>query len=135
MNYATFDANVAFTWLSESKIEFSVNAGYMINTENLETHYLSGNQIHADWTLAYHVNQRLALGAVGYAVAQTTPDSGKGATLGGFYSSGVGIGPAATYMFPVGGKDVAVTAKWLHGLGGGHSFVGDSIYTSFSMKF
>ena len=135
MNYASFDGNVAFTWLSKKRFELSVNAGYMINAENATTKYLSGNQLHVDWTAAYHVNERLALGAVGYLVAQTTPDSGPGATMGSFYSSGTGIGPAATYAIPVGGKDVMLIAKWLHGLGATHSFLGDTVYASFAVKF
>ena len=135
MNYATFDGNVAFTWLSKSKVELSVNSGYMINTENMTTKYLSGNQIHADWTLAYHVNERFALGVVGYMFAQTTPDSGKGATLGGFYSSGTGIGPIASYTIPLVGNNVMLLAKWLHGLGATHSFLGDTVYASFAIKF
>ncbi|QLA17229.1 SphA family protein [Desulfolutivibrio sulfoxidireducens] len=135
MNYLTFDGNVAFTWLSKSGFELSVNAGYMVNTENMTTGYLSGNQIHADWTLACHVNDRFALGAVGYLLAQTTPDSGEGATMGGFASSGTGIGPIVTYTLPVAGKDVMLVAKWLHGLGATNSFLGDSIYGSFAMTF
>jgi hypothetical protein len=135
MNYASFDGNVAFTWLGKSNIEVSVNAGYMINGENQATDYLTGNQIHADWTLAYHFNQRLALGAVGYLFAQTTPDSGSGAKLGSYLSSGTGIGPAVTYTVPVAGKDVMLIAKWLHGLGASNSPLGDTVYASFAVKF
>lgn len=135
MNYASFDGNVAFTWLSKSKVEFSVNAGYMINTENQTTSYLTGNQIHADWTLAYHFNERLALGAVGYLFAQTTPDSGSGAKMGSYLSSGTGIGPAVTYTVPVGGKELMLVTKWLHGLGASNSPIGDTVYASFAIKF
>ncbi|WP_428563986.1 MAG: SphA family protein [Solidesulfovibrio sp. DCME] len=135
MNYTTFDGNVAFTWLGKAGFELSVNAGYMINTENITTKYVSGNQLHVDWTAAYHVNERLALGAVGYLLAQTTPDTGSGANLGSFYSSGTGIGPAVTYTVPVAGKDVMLIAKWLHGIGASHSFLGDSVFASFALKF
>lgn len=135
MNYTTFDGNVAFTWLGKAGFEVSVNAGYMINTENITTKYTSGNQLHVDWTAAYHVNQRLALGAVGYLLTQTTPDTGSGANLGSFYSSGTGIGPAVTYTVPVAGKDVMLIAKWLHGIGSTHSFLGDSVFASFALKF
>jgi len=135
MNYFTFDGNVAFTWLHQKQYELSLDAGYMINTENMATHYLSGNQIHLDWTLAYHVNERLALGAVGYFFAQTTPDTGKGAILGGFYSSGTGIGPAITYTVPVASKPLTFVAKWLHGLGASHSFLGETVYGSLIMSF
>ncbi|UJX42434.1 transporter [Desulfovibrio sp. JY] len=135
MNFATFDGNVAFTWLHKGKYEISLNAGYMINTENPSTHYLSGNQLHVDWTAAYHFTPRFGLGAVGYLLAQTTPDSGTGAKMGSFESSGSGIGPAATYTVPIGGKDLMLMAKWIHDLGASHSFLGDTIYGSFAIKF
>ncbi|MEF3697256.1 SphA family protein [Desulfolutivibrio sp.] len=135
MNYFTFDGNVAFTWLHEKQYELSFNTGYMINTGNLATHYLSGNQIHVDWTLAYHVNEALAFGAVGYLFTQTTPDSGPGATLGGFFSSGAGIGPAVTYTAPLGSKNFTFETKWLHGLGATNSFLGETFYGSLIVAF
>ncbi|EFL50747.1 conserved hypothetical protein [Solidesulfovibrio fructosivorans JJ]] len=135
MNYVTFDGNLAFTWLAKKRYELSFNAGYMINTENPATHYLSGNQFHLDWTLAYHVNERLAFGAVGYVLAQTTPDTGTGATMGGFYSSGTGLGPAVTATLPIGGKDFTFVAKWLHGLCAEHSFRGETVYGSLLLSF
>jgi hypothetical protein len=135
MNYVTFDGNVAFTWLHQKHYELSFDAGYMINTENPATHYLSGNQIHLDWTLACHLNERLALGAVGHFFAQTTPDTGQGAILGGFYSSGAGIGPALTYTVPVASQPLTFVAKWLHGLGANNSFLGETVYGSLIVSF
>jgi len=135
MNYFSFDGNVAFTWLSKSNLELSVNAGYMINTENPATHYLSGNLLHVDWTAAYHFSPRFALGATGYLLTQTTPDTGSGAKLGSFEASGTGIGPVATYAIPVGGKDLLFIAKWIHDLGARHSFLMNTLYASFAIKF
>jgi len=135
MNYATFDGNVAFTWLSPHGPEISINAGYMINTENIPTRYVSGNEVHVDWTAAMHLGERFAVGAVGYLYAQTTPDTGPGATMGANMSSGTGIGPAVTYTLPVGKKDVMLIAKWLHGLGATNSFLGDTVYGSFAIAF
>ncbi|MFU2207144.1 SphA family protein [Solidesulfovibrio sp. C21] len=135
MNYFSFDGNVAFTWLHNKQYELSFNTGYMINTENMATHYLSGNQIHMDWTLAYHVNDALAFGAVGYLFAQTTPDSGSGATMGGFFSSGTGIGPAISCTVPLGSMVFTFEAKWLHGLAATKSFLGETAYGSLIVAF
>lgn len=135
MNYFSFDGNVAFTWLSKSKFELSLNAGYMINTENPATHYLSGNLLHVDWTAAYHFTPRFALGANGFLLTQTTPDTGSGAKLGSFETSGSGIGPIASYVIPIGGKDLMVIGKWIHDLGARHSFLMDTVYASFAIKF
>lgn len=135
MNYASFDANMAFTWLSKMGMEVSFDAGYMINAENQATNYLSGNQFHVDATAAFHFSERFALGVVGYAVTQTTPDSGKGATLGSYMSSGVGIGPTIVYTAPIAGKDVSFIAKWLHDLVGENRLKGDALYGSIAVKF
>ncbi|WP_428568672.1 MAG: SphA family protein [Solidesulfovibrio sp. DCME] len=135
MNYFSFDGNVAFTWLSKTNFELSLNAGYMINTVNPATNYLSGNLLHLDWTTAYHFTPRFALGATGYLLTQTTPDTGSGAKLGAFQSSGSGIGPVASYAIPIGGKDLVFIAKWIHDLGSQHSFLMDTLYASFAIKF
>ena len=135
MNTFSFDGNVAFTWLSKTNVELSVNAGYMINTENPATHYLSGNLLHADWTAAYHFTPRFALGATGYLLTQTTPDTGSGAKMGAFEASGSGIGPIASYAIPVAGKDLLFVAKWIHDLGAQHTFLMNTVYASFAIKF
>ncbi|MFP5239681.1 MAG: transporter, partial [Acidobacteriota bacterium] len=135
MNYYSFDANAAFTWLSAKGYEVSLNAGYMINTQNTATKYLSGSQFHLDWTAAYHHGRHLAVGAVGYVVAQTTPDSGRGAATGSFYSSGAGIGPIVSYTAPVLGKEVSFIAKWIYDLGGENRLKGNTLYGSLAVKF
>ena len=135
MNYYSFDGNVAFTWLNSHGYELSFNAGYMMNTENTATKYLSGNQFHLDWTAAYHHGRNLAVGAVGYVVAQATPDSGKGASTGSFYSSSAGIGPIVSYTTPIGGKDVSFIFKWLYDVAGENRLTGNTLYGSVAVKF
>jgi hypothetical protein len=135
MNYLTFDGNVAFTWLNQQGYEVSFNAGYAVNGENRATNYQSGNEFHFDWTAAYHANERLALGAVGYLYAQTTPDTGSGATFGAYMSSAAGIGPAVSYTAPVAGKDVTLTVKWLHDVSAVNRLQGDVVYCSFAFQF
>jgi hypothetical protein len=135
MNYVTLDANVAFTWLSPKGYEASFNAGYMMSTENEATQYQSGHELHFDWTAAYHVNDRLALGGVGYLYAQTTPDTGSGAKLGAYMSQAAGIGPAVTYTATLGKTNVTLFAKWLHDVHAQNRLSGDMIYGSFVLAF
>ncbi|MYL81892.1 transporter [Desulfovibrio aerotolerans] len=135
MNYTTFDPNLAFTWLNKSGFEFSTNVGYMINTENITSKYLSGNELHVDWTAAMHIKERYAIGAVGYFTVQTTPDTGSGASLGSFYSSACGIGPIVSYTMPVGGKELTVIGKWLHDIGATNRLHGDMVYGSLAINF
>lgn len=135
MNYTTFDPNLAFTWLSKSGFEFSTNVGYMINTENITSKYLSGNELHVDWTAAMHIKERYAIGAVGYFTVQTTPDTGSGANMGSFYSSACGFGPIVSYTMPLGGKELTVIGKWIHDLGATHRLQGDMVYGSLAISF
>jgi len=135
MNYVTFDANAAFTWLSPKGYEVSFNAGYMMSTENEATQYQSGHEFHLDGTVAYHVNERLALGGVGYLYAQTTPDTGSGAKLGAYMSQAAGIGPAVTYTATLGNAQVTLFAKWLHDVHAKNRLSGDMIYGSFVLAF
>ncbi len=135
MNYVTFDGNVAFTWLSPKGYEVSFNAGYMMSTENEATQYLGGHEFHLDATAAYHVNERLALGGVGYVYAQTTPDTGAGAKLGAYMSQAAGLGPAVTYTATLGRTNVTLFAKWLHDVHAVNRLAGDMIYGSFVLAF
>lgn len=134
LNYTSFDENIAFTWLDKHGFEISFNVGYMINTKNETAQYQSGNEFHFDWTAAYHPNMQWSIGAVGYLYAQTTPDTGSGATFGSYMSSAAGLGPAIGYTVPVAGKDVSFIAKWIHDTGGIHRLHGDTFCLSFSFK-
>src|SRR5208282_3944126 len=65
------------------------------------THYLSGQEFHADFVLAQHLPHGLVAGVAGYAVQQTTPDSGSGATLGAFKGRVIGLGPLLGVTVPI----------------------------------
>ncbi|MGQ3675826.1 SphA family protein [Xanthobacter sp. TB0139] len=95
-NYWTFTPVFAFTWLNKDGYEVSAKIMYDINTKNMATDYLSGQELHADFTLAKHFGP-LAVGLGGYAYRQVTPDRGTGAVLGGFEGQAFALGPQISY--------------------------------------
>lgn len=95
-NYWTFTPVFAFTYLNQQGIELSAKIMYDINTKNMATDYLSGQELHADFVLAKHFGP-LALGFGGYAYRQVTADSGTGAVFGSFEGQAIALGPQIMY--------------------------------------
>ena len=67
---------------------------YSVNWENPATDYETGNILNLDGAIVKNFG-RWGVGAVGYAMIQTTGDSGSGARLGSFESRVFGAGPIA----------------------------------------
>ena len=69
---------------------------YSVNWENPATDYETGNILNLDGAIVKNFG-RWGVGAVGYAMIQTTGDSGSGARLGSFESRVFGAGPMLSY--------------------------------------
>ena len=106
-----------------------------VGFRKLEGRLRHGNLLHADWTAAYHFTPRFALGATGYLLTQTTPDTGSGAKLGDYMSQAAGIGPAVSYTATLGGVNVVLESKWLHDVAARNRMTGDMVYGSFVVRF
>jgi len=103
--HGAFDAGGGYTYLNPAiGLEFSAVAGLTYNFENTHINYQNGLDAHLDWGASYFLSKQLDVGIVGYYLQQVTDDSGSGATLGGFRSRVVGIGPQINFFFPVGDK-------------------------------
>jgi hypothetical protein len=63
-----------------------------VNWENTATDYETGNILNLEGSITGNFRS-LGAGAVGYAMIQTTGDSGAGAKLGSFESKVYGAGP------------------------------------------
>ncbi len=112
-NRWAFEPDVGVTWMQErSRIEASVFIGYTINTKNTASHYLSGDEFHADFALAEHLPHGLILGMAGYAFQQTTGDSGSGAIFGPFKGRVIALGPLIGSTFPIMRHLVTFTFKY-----------------------
>jgi hypothetical protein len=115
--------------------DYSINLGYNYNTENQDTDYQTGQEIHIDYMINQFFSERFALGVHGFYLKQVTVDSGSGASLGSFKAEAAGIGPAILYTANVFDTDVAFIAKWLHEYHAEKRFEGDHIFASFAFSF
>ena len=114
-NYWSFDTVFALTNLNmDSGREYSLVTGFMINAENDDTDYETGNEVHIDAMFNQFFSETFALGLHGYYHHQVEDDSGSGAILGGFKGDSYGIGPSVLWI--PGGRKFSVSASWLHDL-------------------
>lgn len=114
LNYWTFDTNFAMTYLNEKTgQDYSVNIGYNYNTENSDTDYQTGQEIHIDYMVNQFFSESFAVGVHGFYLNQVTGDSGAGATLGDFKAKASGVGPALLWTTKIFDRDVTFIAKWL----------------------
>jgi hypothetical protein len=99
LNYWTFEVDVAATYLNEETgQDYSILVGYGYNTENEDTDYQSGDEVHLDFVLNQFITESFAIGINGYFYKQIGADSSDGDLLGSFKGEGAGIGPAIYYI-------------------------------------
>ncbi|MBV1928310.1 MAG: transporter [Gammaproteobacteria bacterium] len=136
LNYWTFDTNFAVTYLNEQTgQDYSINIGYSYNTENSDTDYQTGQEIHIDYMINQFLSERWAIGIAGYYLKQVTGDSGDGAFLGDFKAEAAGIGPALLWNTKVGNQEISFIAKWIHDYHAENRLEGDHLFLSFAMSF
>jgi hypothetical protein len=137
-NYWAFDSTLTYTWLNEKHgHEFSLTAGYLVNTRNQNTHYRSGNELHVDALLAQHFSPRFAVGFPVYWYKQITGDDAdvlNRFNLGSFRGESLGIGLAVLYKPTIVNTDVDVLLKWLHDVHARRRLEGSEIMLSISFK-
>ncbi|MGB3036386.1 MAG: transporter [Methyloceanibacter sp.] len=109
-------------------------AVYTINFENPDTNYDSGDILNLEGSILKNFGP-LGVGAVGYAMIQTTADSGEGARLGANESRVYGVGPILTYAFGKPRNPLTFIVKGFHEFGAERTFEGDIVDVAFSFKF
>ena len=135
LNYYTFETDFAATYLDEeSGQDYSVVLGYGYNTENEDTDYQSGDEIHVDYIFNQFLSESLAVGIHGFYYEQLSGDSGSGAVLGDFKAEAAGIGPALMWIPPKYEGKVAFVAKWLNEYEAENRLEGDHVFFSFMMS-
>ena len=136
LNYWSFDTNVAATYLNEETgQDYSINIGYIYNTENSDTDYQTGQEFHVDYMINQFLSEEWAIGISGYYLKQVTGDSGDGAFLGDFKAEAAGFGPALLWNTKVGDQEVSFIAKWIHDYHSENRLEGDHVSLSFAMGF
>jgi hypothetical protein len=136
LNYWSLDTNFALTYLDlEKGRDLSFNLGYIYNTENQDTDYQTGQELHLDVVLNQFLSETFAIGIQGFFLKQITGDSGNGALLGDFKAEAAGIGPALLWTTKIGKQDVSFIAKWLHDFHAENRLEGDSIFLTFALDW
>ena len=136
LNYWSFDTNFALTYLNpETGRDFSFNIGHIYNTENNDTDYQSGQELHLDLVFNQFLSETFAVGLHGFFLKQITGDSGSGAILGDFKAEASGVGPALLWSTKIGGQDVSFITKWLHEFHAENRLEGDHIFLSFALDW
>ena len=131
LNHWAIMPRLAATYFNP-KTGWQVNGAaiYSVNFENPATDYTSGEILNLDGAITKNFGP-LGVGAVAYAMIQTTPDSGRGARLGAFESEVYGAGPIITYS--MGG--LTLLAKWYTEFGAENTFEGNVVDAAASFKF
>lgn len=130
------EADGGFTWMSEgSDRQASVFAGFTINSKNTATHYLSGNEFHADFVLAQHLANGMVFGASGYALQQTTPDSGSGAVFGAFRGRVIALGPLVGKTIRMWSLPVTFSCKYDVEFAAQNRLSGDELWVTAAFRF
>ncbi|MFN2509625.1 MAG: transporter [Chthoniobacterales bacterium] len=102
-----------FTWFPIEQIEVSGALIYLINFENPDTNYRSGQELSFDYNLGYWILRDWELGVSGYAYKQVADDEVNGQTVGdGNKGQAVAFGPALRWHPH--DKNYGVTLKWQH---------------------
>ena len=136
LNYWTFDTDVAVNYLNpETGQDYSLTIGYNYNTENSDTDYQTGQELHIDFAINQFLSESFAIGIQGFYLKQITGDSGNGAILGDFKAEAAGIGPAVFWATKIKGQDVSFIGKWLHEYHAENRIEGDHVFFSFAMGF
>jgi hypothetical protein len=136
LNYWTFDTDVAVTYLNpETGQDYSINIGYNYNTENTDTDYQTGQELHIDFAINQFLSESFAIGIQGFYLKQLTGDSGDGAILGDFKAEAAGVGPAILWTTKINVHEVSFIAKWLHEYHAERRLEGDHVFVSFAMGF
>ena len=138
-NYWTFEPTLALMYFGQKNgFEASFFTGLAMNTENDDTNYKTGNQVHFDGTLAQHLplaGGLVGVGVNGFWYEQVTGDSGAGASFGDFKGRTAGLGPVLSYATKIGGHDVIAEVKWLHEMETRKRLEGDYIWFKLIYKF
>lgn len=136
LNHWSFDTNLAVTHLNfETGREYSVNLGHIYNTENSDTDYQSGRELHIDYSFNQFLSETFAIGVQGFYWRQISDDTGSGAVLGGFRGKAAGIGPAILWTTQIGGNSTSFIVKWIHEFDTERRIKGDHFMASFALGF
>lgn len=134
-NYLALNSGLGLTYRKGAEgLEFNLRTGFIVNDENPDTKYRTGNEVYADGSLAWRFTPRFTAGLTGSAYQQVTGDSGEGAVFGDFEGRTFAAGPVFRYFLDRGSRRFVLIAKWLHQFESEYHFEGDTFMVSLVTK-
>ena len=135
LNHWAVMNRIAATYF-DPKTGWQVNGAaiYSVNWENPATDYETGNILNLDGAIMKNFG-RWGVGAVGYAMIQTTGDSGSGARLGSFESRVFGAGPILSYTVGNPANGLTFIGKFYQEFDANNTFEGHTFDLAFTAKF
>jgi hypothetical protein len=138
-NYWTFEPMLGVLYFGQKTgREASFFLGADFNTENRDTQYQTGTQMHAEATLAQHLplgKSLVGVGLTGYWYHQVEGDRGSGASFGSFKARANGIGPTLSLTHPIGTTRLLAELKWVHEFGVERRPEGDVVLLKVMLAF
>lgn len=108
-NYWTVQPVAAFSYVDPQGLNVDIKTMYDFNARNSDTHYRSGQELHADYAVGWGLGNGWVLGVGGYVYRQTTDDDVRGDRVEDNKGRAFAIGPSIKYSNP---KGWFLTAKW-----------------------
>ena len=127
-NITTLRPVVVTSYLTESGLDLSTKLTYSFNRENSDTHYKSGQYLHADFNAGMRVAPAWQVGLQGYLIRQTTDDTQNGATVGpdGNRTRVFALGPAVRWQTSPTAPSVEL--RWLKESGARNHTEGNALW-------
>ena len=97
-NYWTVAPIAVVTYLSDSGFELSAKLQYLINFENSDTDYTTGQEFICDYTVGQHIGNWM-FGLNGMLYLQATDDELSGSDVSDSKGKALSIGPAIQYNY------------------------------------
>ena len=139
LNYWSFDPMIGVSY-NHDKLGFNaaLYGGIIFNTENNDTDYQSGSQLHIEASAQQLLPVGpgfLSLGAEAFYLQQVSADSGQKEIFGDFKGRTAGIGPVLGYVLPLGEDTLVTELRWLPELETKNRLKGDYIWLKIVYQF
>ncbi|MDH4870993.1 transporter [Pseudomonas sp. BN515] len=137
-NYYTVQAVYAMTYTDPNGFNADVRLMHDYNFENRDTHYQSGRELHADYTLGWGLGNGWVVGVGGHAYQQISDDKCSASNCAsaalvdandGNRGRSFSIGPAVQYS----GNGWFISAKWQDESGVRNRAEGQTYWVKFTM--
>ncbi len=127
-----FDLSGGYTFLNlENGYETSALLGFSFPTENPDSGYQPGIQVHLEAAAFKHFPSHISIGAVGYFLQQLTEDSGEGSR--DKLCRVAGLGPSIGYFFRFMDRSFSLNLRAYHEFAAAYRLEGDAFFCSLGM--